>query len=350
MQIAVVGAGIAGLSCARALLECGHRVTVFEAGDHPGGRVATMRSEIGSFDTGAQYFTARHPAFLAQTEAWNREGCVAPWLASLSTVGEAPLRPHSGAHPGSQTLRWVGTPTMSTIGLRLARDLDVRHGTWISRIDAVREHGAVRWSLQRRDTADAASIAVTEGLFDAVLVALPAARAASLLEVAPGLQEQAARARIEPCWALALGFVEPVRDARSALGDAAFVNRGRLAWIAREPSKPGRRVGERWTAHAQSAWSVEHFDDDPEDIKAKLVRAFQEATGSAEQPIYAHVVLWREALPRAWLSTDFLWDPERRIGACGDWCRGYRVEDAWLSGLALAGAVSAGESLASAAA
>ena len=39
--VAIVGAGIAGLSAARALVADGHEATVFERATHPGGRVAT---------------------------------------------------------------------------------------------------------------------------------------------------------------------------------------------------------------------------------------------------------------------------------------------------------------------
>ena len=40
-QFAVIGAGMAGLACARTLQRAGHAVQVFEAAPEPGGRVAT---------------------------------------------------------------------------------------------------------------------------------------------------------------------------------------------------------------------------------------------------------------------------------------------------------------------
>lgn len=342
MQIAIIGAGVAGLACARILVHAGHRVTVFERGDLPGGRVATMRTEVGGFDHGAQYLTTRHPAFIEQTAAWSAAGIVEPWpveVHSLAAVAtEQPARvPSSG-----RTLRWVGVPGMSAIAANMADGLDVRYEATIVRVDQVAADriGSARWSLQRRDgPGDGPTI--TEGLYDAVLVAVPPAAAVPLLTAAPTLAAQARPARVEPCWALLIGFAEPIAADLAKVGDAAFVSAGRLAWIARESSKPERRSGERWTVHAQSAWSVEHFDDDPEDAKAKLLRAFHEATGTIEQPVYAQVYRWRHALARTSLSVDCLWDADRRIGACGDWCRGYRVEDAWLSGAALAASIAA---------
>ena len=342
MHIAVIGAGIAGLACARRLVDSGHDVRVFERSKSPGGRAATRRTEVGGFDHGAQYLTARHPSFVAQVDAWSRAGVIEPWPVEAHSLqaraGEPPVRePSSG-----QTLRWVGTPGMSAIGATMAEGLDVRYDAPIVRVDAVdgARGSTPRWSLQRRDV-DSDLVAVTEGIFDAVVVAIPAESAMALLGAEAALAHQAGQAHLEPCWALLIGFAEPIAADLAKVGDAAFINGGRLAWIARESSKPERRAGERWTVHAQSAWSVEHLDDDPEDIKTKLLRAFHDATGTIEQPIYTAVHRWRYALARTSLSCDFLWDAERRIGACGDWCRGYRIEDAWLSGVAMAGAVSA---------
>ena len=55
-HIAVIGAGIAGITCARTLMQAGHQVTVFEKSLGAGGRMATCDSEFGGFDHGAQYF------------------------------------------------------------------------------------------------------------------------------------------------------------------------------------------------------------------------------------------------------------------------------------------------------
>jgi renalase len=337
MNIAVIGAGIAGLACARQLVASGHVVTVFERGDAPGGRVATVRTEIGGFDHGAQYLTARHPAFVAETEAWSKAGVIEPWSVVVHSVEAVADRVPAHEASTGKTQRWVGVPGMSAIGTHLAQGLDVRLDARIVAIDEVAsaDRSAPRWSLQRRD-AEGGTGPVTEGLFDIVVSAVPAAPAAALLVASPELARKAAEARIEPCWALLLGFAEPIAADLARVGDAAFVNSGRLAWIARESSKPQRRLGERWTLHAQSAWSVEHFDDDPEDVKAKLIKAFHEATATLEQPVYAHAHRWRHALARTSLDCEYLWDERRRIGACGDWCLGYRVEDAWLSGVALA--------------
>lgn len=54
--IAIVGAGIAGLTAAYELQKAGFKVTVFEANDYAGGRMSSLYSEGFTFDRGANFF------------------------------------------------------------------------------------------------------------------------------------------------------------------------------------------------------------------------------------------------------------------------------------------------------
>ena len=67
-NFAVIGAGIAGISCARTLAQAGHTVTVLEKSAGLGGRMATRSSAFGTFDHGAQYFTVRDARFAKALE------------------------------------------------------------------------------------------------------------------------------------------------------------------------------------------------------------------------------------------------------------------------------------------
>ncbi len=57
----VVGAGLAGLACARELVRAGRRVTVVEAADRVGGRVATDTIEGFRIDRGFQVYNDAYP-------------------------------------------------------------------------------------------------------------------------------------------------------------------------------------------------------------------------------------------------------------------------------------------------
>ena len=113
----------------------------------------------------------------------------------------------------------------------------------------------------------------------------------------------------------------------------------RIAWLARESSKPGRGKVERWTVQASAAWSAEHITDTDARVKAKLLRAFAELTGIRAEPAHADVHRWLYAKTITPLGVSHQYNPANGLGTCGDWHLGHRVEDAFVSGLELALAV-----------
>ena len=113
LHVAVVGAGMAGVTAARTLLQAGHRVTLIEAASAVGGRMATRRTEFGGFDPGVQYFTVRDARFELALRA-TATRAVRAWSAStvrvLDAVGHVlasappPTEPHFVAAPGMNAL------------------------------------------------------------------------------------------------------------------------------------------------------------------------------------------------------------------------------------------------------
>ena len=65
-KVAVIGAGIAGLSCAIQLQKFGFEVELFEKSRGPSGRMSTRQGKDWVADHGAQYFTARDPILIAE--------------------------------------------------------------------------------------------------------------------------------------------------------------------------------------------------------------------------------------------------------------------------------------------
>lgn len=117
-RIAVVGASIAGLACANRLVACGHEVKVYDKGRGVGGRAATRRIRVGEsdlrFDPGAQFFTARDPAFRSLVDRLVSAGAIAiyPNTVTSITTNERALLPDEP--------RFVGTPGMSGMAKALA--------------------------------------------------------------------------------------------------------------------------------------------------------------------------------------------------------------------------------------
>lgn len=342
-HFAIVGAGMSGVACARTLVQAGHRVTVFEKSPEAGGRTTTLHTAFGSFDAGAQYFTVRDPRFARAIDTV--PGICKRWSANSVQVLDAAGRvaaaglPHREAH-------WVASPGMQSLVMAWAEPLrqagQLVTGTRVARIerDAVNPAG---WQLRTEGTGGARHVYAG---FDAVLLAQPAVPAQALLAssaVDTPLSEALSGVAIAPCWTLMLAYPQAVRPGLTTLGpqwNAARSTHHRIAWLARESSKPGRNVIERWTVQASPAWSAEHLEDDEARVQAKLIKAFAEVTGIRAAPAHADTRRWRYAQTTHPLGRSHLWDRALGLGACGDWCLGHRVEDAFVSGLELALAVA----------
>ncbi len=314
-HIAVIGAGIAGLSCASALQTAGLQVSVFDKSRGPAGRMSTKRGDDWQCDHGAQYFTARDPDFRAEVGRWVDAGVAAPWAPRLQVLGDESL--HA---PDPALERFVGLPRMTAPARFMATELDVRTQSTIVRIER-RTDG---WHLR------SAKHGWLEQRFDAVLLAVPAPQAAPLLGPGSELAALAAGAHMRGCWALMLRFATPV----GLPFDAAFVNDGPLRWIARDSSKPGRGGPETWLLHASAEWSEAHLEQDADAVAADLLRAFTQFGGPAPQAWSAH--RWRYADTEPALEKGCAWQGGNGLGLCGDWLNGGKVEGAWRSGRLLA--------------
>ena len=338
-HIAVVGAGMAGVACARTLVQAGHRVTVFEKSSGVGGRMATRRTAFGSFDHGAQYFTVRDARFAAALKT--TPDICKPWSANTVRVLDSLGQVTAAGLPARES-HWVPAPGMSALVSRWARPLTQAHeielDTRVTRIerDALNPK---RWQLRTSGSLQTQHVFSD---FDAVVIAIPSVQARELLlnsEQMTAIAQALDPVQVAPCWTLMLAFPNAMQPGLSALGpqwNAARSTHHRLAWLARESSKPGREPVERWTVQASAAWSVEHLQDTPLRVKDKLLKAFSEVTGIRAEPAHAVTHRWLYAQTTAPLGTSHVWNPQSQIGVCGDWCLGHRVENAFVSGLELA--------------
>ncbi|MEM1245277.1 MAG: FAD-dependent oxidoreductase [Acidobacteriota bacterium] len=316
-DIAIIGAGLSAVSCARRLREAGTSCRLFEKSRGPGGRLSTRRAGELRFDHGAQYFTARDSRFREQIEAWRAEGLAAPWQGRIVSIDHGQVSPTS-----TPIERYVGVPRMSVLSRALMGDIPIETGC---RITALRRTTA-GWVLSSEEGAQ-------HGPFRQVVVSAPAPQAAELLEPAAELAAAARSARFAPCWAAMLAFEEPL----PLNFDGAFVASSALSWIARNSSKPERPEAESWVLHGSSEWSTAHLEESPKEALEGLTSAFREAV-QMELPEAVHAVAhrWRFALPETPLEDRCLYDATVGVGACGDWCGGPRVEGAYLSGWELA--------------
>lgn len=336
-HVAVIGAGIAGLTVATDLAAAGHEVSLFDKSRGPGGRCATRRSTVGAFDHGAPGFSATTAAFRAQVAAWR----TAAWVSGSSEIEGIPTGDAS-RHSAPSPI--YGVPWMNALARQLATGLPAGVVLYAdSHITAI-EPGAAGagWQLRLSDGA----VHVTR--FDAVVVAVPAEQAAVLLAPDAALADAMRRTRSDPCWTLMAAWARPLPTVVdiSLSSDA----HGVLSQARRDDARIGRTnaegVASRWVLHATPQWTIDHLEAPAETVIAELLHAFERHFGtSLEAPVHAAAHRWRYAQVRAPRKEPFGWNVALRLGSCGDaWhARGDPgstapdgIERAWLSGRALA--------------
>jgi hypothetical protein len=326
-RVAVIGAGLSGLFCARTLSDHQIPVRVFEKSRGNGGRMSTRRVDDPGvrIDHGAQYFTARDQRFRRYVDAWIDAGVVRRWEMRMGVYDGESLRSKD-----SDTQRFVGHPGMNELCHHLAESLDVSFRT---RVGELVEEG------------DALLLVDTDGVelgyFDRVVVTAPPAQTIDLIrDVAPDLVGRLDSVEMSPCWAVMAAFAEPLDTSF----DGIFVNDGPLDWVARNSAKPGREDGfDTWVLHAGAEWTREHLEDERKAVAGGLLEAFFHVLDIDERTAeWADAHRWRFAKAKASLEVGSLFDEDSGVVACGDWSAGNRVEGAFLAGMSAAGRILGG--------
>lgn len=316
-KVAVIGAGLCGLTAGRLLQETGVSVEMFDKGRGPGGRMASRRRGEGALDHGAQYFTARDPRFREQVEKWAAAGVVAPWQGRLGVLKAGAFTPQQDG-----PRRYVGVPRMSAVGRHWGQGLAVLPQTRIVSLSR-RTDG---WQLEDDQ-------GHTWGGYGAVLVTLPPPQALELLGPDTPFSPVLKQVEMRPCWALMAAF-EPRLETPY---DGAFVHGSPLSWVARDSSKPGRPAADHWVIHAGTEWSEQHLEAAAAEVVAPLLRAFWQASGYPPvAAAWTQAHRWRYSIAAQALDQGCLADGDLRLAVGGDWCQGSRVEGAYLSGVSAA--------------
>ena len=311
-RIAIIGAGISGIATARQLADIAE-VSLFEKSRGLGGRMSTRRTETYSFDHAAQFFTARSPEFQHTLDTLG-ESVAQPWTARVLTL-EANKKPFKRLWFESH---YVGLPGMNALTKALAANLNIFRGTKICRIEAVKKSWRL-WDDKQQ----------AHGDFDWVICSAPAPQTRALLPDSFCDHRALDAVRYSPCFALMLGFNEHL----PCNFDAALVRNEPVAWVSFNNSKPGRHPSVSLVVQSDNHWAEQNLDSNENEIIESLLSSLHRVTGvRGEQADYMSLHRWRFARVETALTTDFLVDKKHKLAACGDWCLGNRVEDAYLSG------------------
>ena len=313
-RIVIVGAGVAGLACARRLVDHGLTVKVFEKSDRPGGRCTSTSTLMGDYDHGAQYFTARNNEFQEVVSALINQKSVDKLTFDVKKISSEKQLTNLPSEN-----RFVGIPNMGVVAEKLSVNLPVQYssevvslsyqeGTW----DIVFLKGGVT-NLMRADI---------------LILAMPIDQILNL-NASERFKASVGDFRMNPCWAVMIAFNRTVPVEYSAL----LINdkNAPISWIMRDSAKNHRQGFERWVLHSGPKWAKANIDLSPAVVTDLLTDEFSLLT-KASSPIFAQSKLWRFASGGRHNDYHCLIDHERSVIGCGDWASGGRIEGAWISG------------------
>jgi renalase len=317
-SVLIVGAGISGIACARALRDAGIGARIVERGRVVGGRMASRRFDGRPVDLGAAFFTADlGSSFGRLVQGWLDRGLARGWTDSLSVSDSGgPLTVKAGP------LRYSTPGGLRSLVADLAGGFDVES-----------QHPVAE--IARRAGADGGFDADGER-YDAVVLAMPDPQAARLLP-----DGDPARATLTgsndwaPTLSVALGW--PERGWADFHG--AFVNGSpTLTFLADDGDRRGDGAAVL-VAHSTPELAREHLEDPDAAIPA-ITDATRALLGITAAPSWTHAHRWTFARPLAAHPEPYLLIDG--LGVCGDaWGAPSSVGTAWASGDALGRALAA---------
>lgn len=307
--VVVVGAGIAGVACARELVRAGIPVQIRERGRVVGGRMASKRFDGRPADLGAAYFTVSDPGFAAVVEEWHAAGLVREWTDTFVAYGSR------GRWEVPGPVRWAAPRGLRSLVEHLARHLPVT----VDRLVLGVEPGP----------------AVDGQPCAAVVLAMPGPQAALLLDPALG---EATRAVREQAWSPTLAVVLRFPERRWAAFRGAFVNdHPVLALICDDGDRRGDGAPVL-VAHTTPGFAAGHLLQ-PSAAGPAVEEAVRDLLALPEPAGDVYVHRWRYAKPTAGPAGTYHLDADG-IGLAGDAFGSPKIETAWRSGRDLARALT----------
>ena len=323
-KLAIVGTGMSGLACADCLGQH-FEISLFDKSRGLGGRLSTRRGEAHTFDHGAQYFRASTESFANWLEPFEGGGHLQTWTPRhvyFRGNGSRRARPDNSS-------KLVFVSGMNAIGKVLLANRPNWKLYLDCKVDLV--------------TGNAGKIflhcgAELFGPFAHVALAMPPIQVQALVAPNIAFADALNSAQMIGCHSLMLGFGN--QEAPDMDWDCAHFEDEILGFSAVNSTKPGRGGGLALVVQTKHQWSDAHIEDDLDTVSSIIKQRFERITGiKTDASGYNQVHRWRYASSKNAAASEvnpYLLDESMGVSATGDWCRGSKVEDAFLSGSALA--------------
>ena len=319
MRIAIIGAGISGITLAHALTAKA-QVRLFEKSRGVSGRMSTRYAAPFCFDHAADSFTVRSKDFEAFLKPYLENGLVAEWNGKLI---DCQLGKKVTQYLGSER-HLVASPNMNSLCKKLAENLDIKLNTEVAPLSQRQRDG---WHLL-----DAAGVSL--GLYDMVISTAPPEQTLRLFAGHLANNTPLHYAQMQGCYSLMIGFNRPWEHPWIA----AKVVDNPIKWLSINSTKPGRNKSvTSIVAYSCNNWSDARMDDDILDIQNLLLEQFQQVTGmDCTHMDYISTHRWRYAIVTETEKSGHYLDTVKGLACVGDWSGNSRIEECWVRARQLA--------------
>lgn len=344
-QLAIIGAGMAGLAAARALSRHTITITLYEKSRGVGGRNATRRVDRCLIDHGAQYLKTPTPELHhLVTTCRDATGAPAYDIGRPVWTFDADGRVTEGDPTQNAEPKWSWPCGVNTLARAMATGLDVRTGVQVQRI--VHRASSPPYTLF-----DAMGQVV--GQADAVLLTAPAPQTDAIITASAldqllqdSLHVELTRARYRRILSVAIAY-----GCRPEVPWYALVNSDRqhpVSWLGCEHAKAGHAPAGVGLLIVQMAheFTVAHWDEVAKGtygehgallptVLTQVHAHIQALVGSdLGAPIWANVQRWRYALPDSNADFGRLNHTESGLFFAGDYVAGQgrvhlAIESGW---------------------
>ncbi|MBD2727788.1 NAD(P)/FAD-dependent oxidoreductase [Nostoc sp. FACHB-892] len=330
-DIAVIGAGIAGLVCAQQLSQAGYSVLVVEKSRGLGGRLATRRLHGICADHGACYLEPKGELLGRFVEILRSRQILKVWTEEVYELTVNALL----TEPKNRSPRYVAPEGMSAIAKSLAPGLEILLNQRVVAITSIPENS---WRL----TLESSNEELTA---KAIVVAIPAPQAVMLLEplgesvLDAVFLDNLRSVEFYPSISVIAGY-PPTSQPLPEWKALTFMDNADLAWIGLDSSKRPNPQQPHFVVQSSANFAQRHLES--QDLQPVGQLMLQRAAESLSlpwlnTPEWMQVHRWRYAFPSCpWHEAFLSAGSPSPLVCCGDWCGGNLVEGAMLSGLAAA--------------
>jgi renalase len=326
-EVAVIGAGIAGLTCAQKLHQAGKSVVLIDKSRGLGGRLATRRLAGTHADHGVCYLQAKGDRFQHWIDELVSIGILRVW-----TEGIHRLVADGSLQLPTKFANYYAAPSGATsIAKYLGRDLEIIGDKLITSIDPI-NHG---WRLSSKDPEFSLTAAQ-------VVVATPPAQALAITKETIDQTCIQQLSQIQFSRSITAIVVYPATDQIAAAAitwqGIQCIEHPTLAWIGLDSSKQLNPTQPVLVIQSSAAFAEQYFDaPDLAIVGQKLIDEIATFTSNLTTPELVQVHRWGYAFAQNPLSDLFLAAKTAApLYFGGDWCGGNRVESAYISGMAVA--------------